>query len=194
MVDAGGLVTDRGVPSMCGVRRAMPSVLQEPICDAENDRRLDGRGKSQPAEGPAAEEPHGGGSRRFDAASGSGLEPPFHREIPHRRRSVHAEQRALHHAKHDEELSDDASGKCATGQEPRPPRAKLRRNADESNPRPRFPVARIDAFGACRAQTRHAPRADPLLLSRAATTTPATHPDLCMNQPSAVGHGFACAP
>jgi hypothetical protein len=38
VVDTGGLVTGPGVPS---VRRAMPGVLQEPVCDAENDRRLD---------------------------------------------------------------------------------------------------------------------------------------------------------
>src|SRR5262245_49501410 len=107
------------MPSVGEMCRHMPCVPPESVCDAENDGGLDDSGNSQPAEGPAAEEPHGG-SDRCDAASRARLKPPLHGRIPRLRRFVDAEKRSLHNAKCDEKLRDDGSGKCATGQKSEP--------------------------------------------------------------------------
>ena len=140
VVDAGGLVTHPDVSSVSEVRRDMPAVLPESVGDAENDRRLDSSGYSQPAEGPAAEGPHGR-RQRIDTASRSRLEPPFHRRIPRRGRFVRAEEGAFHDTNSKEELSNDDSGKCATGQAPNPPREATKKRGGEQPATPYSAVA-----------------------------------------------------
>ncbi len=145
-------MTNSDVSSVSEVRRDMPRVFPEPVCDTKNDRRLDGSGYSQPTEGPAAEEPHGR-SRRIDTGSRSRLEPPFHRPIRRRRRVIRADERAFHHTHPDEELSNDDSGKCAAGQEPDPPREATKKREREQPATPCSVVARIGPLDACRPRT-----------------------------------------